>query len=91
MEVGDHLGEVLRVRVTSAADLSSACLIRPGATTHSCDVEQRLVDLPFLGAGDDPVELTLPTEPGVAPPGWYLLFVLSSAGVPSQGAWVHLT
>ena len=86
-----HHGEVLRVRVTSAADLSSACLIRPGATTHSCDVEQRLVDLPFLGAGDDPVELTLPTEPGVAPPGWYLLFVLSSAGVPSQGAWVHLT
>jgi len=46
---------VVPARVTAAADLASACLIRPGATTHSCDVEQRLVDVPYQATGDDAV------------------------------------
>ena len=39
----------------------------------------------------DAVELQLPTESTLAPPGWYLLFVATPAKVPSEGQWVHLS
>ena len=65
--------------------------MRPGATTHSLDAEQRLLDMPVQVTGPDAVLLQLPATPTLAPPGWYLLFVVNAAGVPSQGSWVQLT
>jgi hypothetical protein len=84
-------GEVLTAEVPDAALLWTACLIRPGATTHSSDSEQRLVDVPLHVTATDAVELQMPTEPSLAPPGWYLLFVATPAGAPSEGQWVHLS
>ena len=81
----------LRPRVPGAAQIASACLMRPGATTHSLDAEQRLVDLPIQVTGPDAVLLQLPAAATIAPPGWYLLFVVSATGVPSVGSWIHLT
>lgn len=75
---------------TGASALSAVSLIRPGATTHSFDNEQRLVDLPFTNAAGL-LTLTLPTERTLAPPGWYLVFVLNASGVPSQGEWLQLS
>jgi hypothetical protein len=37
------------------------------------------------------VEVDIPDEPALAPPGWYLLVVVNTSGVPSEGVWVHLT
>ena len=37
------------------------------------------------------MSLQLPPDPRIAPPGWYLLFVVSTGGVPSEAAWVHLS
>jgi hypothetical protein len=86
-----HYGTTLPVEVPDAADVASACLLRPGATTHSADAEQRLVDLPHQVTGPGAVSLQLPAAATVAPPGWYLLFVVNGAGVPSEGAWLHLS
>jgi hypothetical protein len=33
----------------------------------------------------------MPPSPGVAPPGYYMLFVLNAKGVPSVAEWVQLT
>ena len=90
-QVEVHYGEVLTAEVPDAALLGTACLIRPGATTHSSDSEQRLVDVPLQVTATDAVELQLPTESTLAPPGWYLLFVATPAKVPSEGQWVHLS
>jgi galactose oxidase-like protein len=86
-----HYGHTVAAAVGDAADLREASLLRPGATTHSCDVEQRLVDLPLRVTGPEAVELELPASPALAPPGWYRLVVVSSAGVPSVGVPVHLS
>ena len=86
-----HYGDTVVAGVVDPADLREASLLRPGATTHSCEAEQRLVDLPLQVTGPDAVELELPASAALAPPGWYQLVVVSSAGVPSQGAWVHLS
>ncbi|MEV6097628.1 galactose oxidase-like domain-containing protein [Nocardia sp. NPDC051981] len=29
-------------------------------------------------------------EPGPAPPGWYLVVVVDTDGIPSTGQWLHL-
>ena len=82
---------MLAARIPAAAQVSSACLIRPGATTHSSDTEQRLVDIPIRVTAADTIELHLPNAPTLAPPGWYLLFVVTASRVPSEGRWVHLS
>jgi hypothetical protein len=84
-------GATLAADVPDAADLASASLLRPGATTHSSDAEQRLVDVPYEVDAPGAVRLQLPATATVAPPGWYLLFVVNAAGVPSEGAWLHLS
>jgi hypothetical protein len=84
-------GATIEADVPNAVDLASACLIRPGATTHSADAEQRLVDLPYEVTAPGTIGLQLPAEATLAPPGWYLLFVVNSAGVPSEGAWLHVS
>src|SRR5436305_15203624 len=40
-------GGAAPVTVPAAAGLASACLVQSGATTHSSNCEQRLVDLPI--------------------------------------------
>ena len=44
------------------------------------------MDLPIQVTGPDAVLLELPAAATIAPPGWYLLFVVSAAGVPSVGS-----
>jgi len=76
---------------TDASALSTVSLVRPGASTHSFDNEQRLVDLPFTTDAAGRLTLTLPTERELAPPGWYLVFAVDTKGVPSRGAWLQLS
>jgi hypothetical protein len=70
----------------TSGPISSAVLIRPSATTHSSDSDQRSVDLAVNGS-----QLTIPSNPNLAPPGWYMLFVRDSANVPSVAKWVKVS
>ena len=79
-----------QVQTPDAANISSVALIRPGAPTHAFDMEQRLVNLVFT-AGSGVLNVTMPSSSNVAPPGYYLLFLLNSAGVPSVAQFVQLT
>jgi hypothetical protein len=35
--------------------------------------------------------VTVTNEPNLAPPGWYMLFLVNQQGVPSVATWIHLT
>lgn len=82
-------GEAIRIETSQATRIASVSLVRPSATTHSRDTEQRLVDVPFSRTGSS-LELLVPGDPLVAPPGWYMLFVVNDRGVPSEAAWIRL-
>ena len=66
-----------------------AVLMRPSSVTHSTDMDQRSVRLAMSGGGGA-VTLTSPSDPSVAPPGYYMLFVVDAAGRPSAGRWIRL-
>jgi len=87
---GIGYGATFQVQTPDAANISSVALIRPGAPTHAFDMEQRLVNLVFA-AGSGVLNVTMPSSSNVAPPGYYLLFLLNSAGVPSVAQFVQLT
>jgi hypothetical protein len=78
------------LRTTQATALKSAVLVRPMAVTHSSDPAQRLVNLPFTKTASG-VNVTVTNSKNIAPPGWYMLFVVDGNGVPSVAKWVHLS
>jgi hypothetical protein len=85
----DHAAHGAKLKAT-AGDVSQISLVRPSATTHASNSEQRLIDVPFTVTGADSVELQLPASPNLAPPGWYMVFAVNAAGVPSIGRWLRL-
>ncbi|WP_280715780.1 galactose oxidase-like domain-containing protein [Kitasatospora sp. MAP5-34] len=77
-------------RITTDSPIVRAELIRPAAVTHSSDPNQRFVDLPLTVNGGGSVNLNVPSNPNLAPPGYYMLFTVNANGVPSVAQWVHL-
>ena len=65
-------------------------LVRPGSVTHSVNFDQRYVDLTYQSNGSSGLTATSPSDSNHAPPGWYMLFILNSAGVPSVASWVKV-
>lgn len=66
-----------------------AVLMAPAATTHSCDMNQRHVELAFTAVSGG-IEAKVPGKT-VAIPGYYMLFVLNADGVPSVARWIRVT
>ena len=82
-------GNAFTVQTPDAASISSAVLVRNGAVTHAFNMDQRLVGMSFT-AGSGSLTVTAPPNGNIAPPGWYMLFLVNSSGVPSVGTFVQL-
>jgi hypothetical protein len=83
-------GQTFTVQTPDAADITSAVFVRPGAVTHAFDMDQRLVGLTYT-AGAGTLSLTAPPNSNIAPPGYYMLFLLNSDGVPSVARFIQLS
>ncbi|MFI5473768.1 galactose oxidase-like domain-containing protein [Streptomyces cacaoi] len=72
-----------------AAAVRKVRLVRPSASTHVTDVDQRSIALDFTAAGDR-VRVTVPGNRNLVPSGWYMLFVVDGRGVPGKARWVKV-
>jgi hypothetical protein len=84
-------GQTLTLQSPQAGTIKWVSLIKNGVTTHSFDSAQRLVDVAILSQGGGSIQARVTTEANVAPPGWYMLFLTNTLGVPSVASWIHLT
>jgi len=82
-------GATFTLTTLAAANIERVVMMRPGAVTHSFDMEQRLVELTFKASGDT-LQITPPPNANLAPPGYYMIFILDKAGVPSIAKFVHM-
>jgi galactose oxidase-like protein/PKD domain-containing protein len=82
-------GATFQVQTQDAPRIASVVLVRPGAATHAFDMEQRLVGVSYT-VGSGVLNVTAPPNGNIAPPGYYMLFVLDSAGIPSVARFVRL-
>ena len=78
------------VQTPDALNIQSVVLVKPGSDTHAYDMEQRLVGLTFTATSG---ELTVNAAPNlnIAPPGYYMLFVLNQTGVPSVARFIQVS
>lgn len=83
-------GETIRIKAKQARMIESAVLMRPGATTHSVNMEQRYVPLEFDWQGAKRMDLHMPKNPNLAPPGYYMLFLVNQRGAVSKATFLHL-
>ncbi|MET8805646.1 kelch motif-containing protein [Streptomyces sp. NPDC004546] len=72
-----------------AASIKKARLIRPSASTHVTDVDQRSIALDFKTAGNR-ITVTVPKNRNLVQSGWYMLFVDDDQGTPSKAQWVRV-
>ena len=82
--------QTFSIPMADAFDVADVCFIRLSAVTHAWNMGQRYLPLAFAAIGPEELEIVAPSDPNVAPPGHYLLFIRSSAGVPAEAPIVLL-
>jgi hypothetical protein len=83
-------GTTFQVQTPDAASISSVVLMKNGSVTHAFDMDQRMVGLTFT-AGSGLLTVTGPPNGNIAPPGYYMLFLMNAAGVPSVAKFVQVS
>ncbi|RYZ52496.1 MAG: DUF1929 domain-containing protein [Proteobacteria bacterium] len=82
-------GESFTVDTADAADIGKVHMIKLSSDTHSFNSSQHIVPLTFTRTSKG-LKAEVPREPAYAPPGYYFLFVVNRAGVPSLGKTIKL-
>ncbi len=77
------------VQTPDAAGITRVSLIRTGSDTHSFDQNGRMLPLSFTQTSGG-INVQMPPNGNYAPPGYYMLFIVNSLGVPSTAAIVDL-
>ena len=73
-------------RATTGRTVPRITVTTAPSATHSTDLNQRYLSLPLRNGA-----ITFPTQPAVMPPGWYRIWAVDRANVPSVARWVHLS
>jgi plastocyanin len=82
-------GAGFTVNTPDAPSIAEVVLMRPGAVTHGFNQSQRYIGCAFTTAAGA-LTVTSPPDGNVAPPGFYMLFIVNGGRVPSVGHWVRL-
>jgi hypothetical protein len=85
-------GQQFTILTPDANDVFNVALIRCSSATHAFNPDQRYVQLTIDQFSRTPNTLTVtaPPTPEIAPPGYYLIFAVTLAGVPSVGRFLRL-
>lgn len=78
-------GAEFYVSTPQAGSIQNVALLRCGSVTHAFDADQRYVGLDFDVVGEA-LRVKAPPNGNVAPPGWYMLWIVDEQGRPCQRA-----
>jgi galactose oxidase len=82
------------LRFFADADIKNSSLVRLGTVSHTVNTDQRRVPLKHTCEDEEDgyryCTAQIYPDPGVVLPGYYMLFVMNSAGVPSKAATIKV-
>jgi hypothetical protein len=84
-----HYGSTFSVATPDAANIASVSMIKTGAVTHAFDQDARYIPLTFTQASGG-LTVTAPANANLAPPGYYMLFLVNGNGVPAVAPIIQL-
>jgi galactose oxidase len=82
-------GQSFFVGTPDATSISKVTLIALSSVTHGFDMGQR-ISRPQFSQTTGGLNITAPSNPNTTPPGYYMLFILNSNGVPSVAKIVQI-
>lgn len=88
-----HHGQEFDIETPNPAAIAKVVMVRPMAVTHQTDSEQRVIQLTYSITGATTLTAEAPNgwhPHALAPQGWYMVFLIDTAGVPSVGHFIHL-
>ncbi|OLE05663.1 MAG: hypothetical protein AUI36_42420 [Cyanobacteria bacterium 13_1_40CM_2_61_4] len=83
-------GGTIDIQTPDASRIAGVSFIRLGSVTHAIDMDQRLVPLAFT-VGSGSLSVQAPANANLAPPGYYMLFILDTSGIPSVAAIMKIS
>lgn len=78
--------QAFEINTSEAESIQRVALLRSGAVTHAFDSDQRYVSVQFSHVGGDRLVAVAPPDSSVAPPGYYLLWVIDADDRPCRQA-----
>ncbi|HEY5780352.1 MAG TPA: galactose oxidase-like domain-containing protein [Lysobacter sp.] len=78
-----------RIGTSDPSDINRVTLLKTGSVTHSFNMDQRFLQLPFTVDGGE-LEVTLPANAYETPPGFYMVFIINDDGVPSEATMMRI-
>ncbi|HEY5809783.1 MAG TPA: DUF4082 domain-containing protein, partial [Povalibacter sp.] len=83
------IGDTFFLDFADANDISRVTMIKTASVTHSWNMEQRFVELPFVRDGSR-LRVQGPTHAADAPPGFWMVFAINERGVPSHARIIKI-
>jgi hypothetical protein len=80
---------MITVQTPDVSRIASVSLLKLASVTHAFNADQRFLQLSFASAGGS-LSVQMPSSANVAPPGYYMLFIVDTSGVPSAAAFLKL-
>jgi hypothetical protein len=85
-----QFGQTIFVQTPDAAQIASVALMRIGSVTHNFNTSQSYVPLTFQVVTGG-LNVQGPANGNLAPPGYYMLFIVNTNGVPSIASFVKVS
>jgi len=82
-------GDTITVQTPDAGRIASVSLIKLGSVTHAFNQDQRFLPLAFSAISGG-LSVQMPTSANLAPPGYYMLFIVDTNGVPAVAPFVRV-
>lgn len=83
-------GTTITIESPESANISQVNLLTPASQTHTHDMSQRFIPLSFTKTANG-LRVQIPDDTAVLPNGYYMLFIVNSAGIPSVSKMIKIT
>jgi hypothetical protein len=83
-------GASFAIDTPDASRVDSVVMLRPASVTHHTDAGLRSIKLPILSRAATSVTAGAPANGNIAPPGYYMLFLVDGDRVPSAGQFIRV-
>jgi hypothetical protein len=88
--VVEGYGGNVTISTPDASEITSVSLLRLMSATHHYEPNQRFLWLPIVNKTTNSVVAEAPLNGNLAPPGYYMIHVLNSSGVPSEAKIIKI-
>ena len=76
--------------VDDSSDIEKISLISTGSTTHAQASELKYLSLDFTKTSKNEIRFSIPEDKSTLTDGTYLIFIVSSSGIPSEGKITYI-